>query len=135
MSAAEAFFDTNILLYLLSGDAVKADRAEQLIAAGGTISVQVLNEFASVAVRKSRLGIPQIREILSAVRRTCTVTPLDIATHDRGLDLAARHGFSIYDALIVASALNAGCKLLYSEDMQSGQRIEGLTLRNPFRES
>lgn len=135
MSAAEGFFDTNILLYVLSDDAMKADRAEELIAAGGTISVQVLNEFVSVASRKSGLKIAQIREILAAIRSACVVNSVDIATHERGLDLAARYGFSIYDALIVAAALNAGCKVLYSEDMQAGQTIEGLTIRNPFRES
>jgi predicted nucleic acid-binding protein len=133
MSAAEHFFDTNVLLYLLSGDPAKADRAEALIASGGTISVQVLNEFVAVASRKFGLKIPQIREILDAVRSACVVTPLDVATHERGLDLAARYGFTIYDALILAAALNAGCKLLYSEDMHAGQTIDRLTVRNPFR--
>ena len=68
MSAAEVFFDTNVVLYLLSEDAGKADRAEELLASGGRISVQVLNEFATVASRKLSMGWPEIGEILAQVR-------------------------------------------------------------------
>ena len=82
MSAAKVFFDTNVLLYLLSEDAAKADRAEALLADGGVISVQVLNEFASVASRKLRLSWPEIHEVLDTVRRLCRVEPLLLATHD-----------------------------------------------------
>jgi predicted nucleic acid-binding protein len=78
MSAADAFFDTNVLLYLLSGDAAKANRAEEIIASGGVVSVQVLNEFAAVGVRKLALRIRDIREILSVVRAVCNVTPVDL---------------------------------------------------------
>jgi predicted nucleic acid-binding protein len=132
MAAVNAFFDTNVLLYLLSGNAAKADRAEQLIAGGGVISVQVLNEFASVAARKLSLAIPDIREILATVRAACTVVPVDIETHDAALDIAARYAFSIYDALIVAAAVRADCAVLYTEDLHPGQRIGRLTIRNPF---
>ena len=132
MSAADAFFDTNVLLYLLSGDAAKANRAEQIIASGGVVSVQVLNEFAAVGVRKLALRIRDIREILSVVRAVCNVTPVDLETHDLGLDLAERHRFSIYDALIVAAALRARCTVLHTEDLQDNQKIERLTIRNPF---
>lgn len=132
MSEADSFFDTNVLLYLLSKDATKADRSEALLASGGIVSVQVLNEFASVASRKLAMTIAEIREILSAIRAACTVMPLDIATHDLGLDIAERHRFSIYDALIVAAALRAGCAILYTEDLQQGQEIEKLQIRNPF---
>ncbi len=132
MSEADSFFDTNVLLYLLSKDATKADRSEALLASGGVVSVQVLNEFASVASRKLAMTIAEIREILSTIRAVCTVMPLDIATHDLGLDIAESHRFSIYDALIVAAALRAGCTILYTEDLQQGQVIEKLQIRNPF---
>ena len=132
MSEADSFFDTNVLLYLLSKDAAKADRAEALLASGGVVSVQVLNEFASVASRKLAMTIAEIREILSTIRAACAVMPLDIETHDLGLDIAERHRFSIYDALIVAAAVRAGCAILYTEDLQQGQVIEKLQIRNQF---
>ena len=132
MSEADSFFDTNVLLYLLSKDAAKADRAEALLASSGVVSVQVLNEFASVASRKLAMTIAEIREILSTIRAACAVIPLDIETHDLGLDIAERHRFSIYDALIVAAAVRAGCAILYTEDLQQGQVIEKLQIRNPF---
>jgi len=121
MSEAEVFFDTNVLLYLLSNDAAKADRAEALLATGGVVSVQVLNEFASVASRKLTMTIPEVREILSTVRSVCVVKSVDVETHDLGLELAERYGFSIYDGLIVAAAVRAGCAILYTEDLQRGQ--------------
>jgi predicted nucleic acid-binding protein len=136
MSAAEVFFDTNVVLYLLSADTAKADRAEELLAAGGTISVQVLNEIVSVASRKLRMTWPEIAEVLAQVRAVCAVEPLSVQTHERGLELAQRYGLSFYDALIVAAALLAGCATLYSEDMHDGLVVEGaLTIRNPFTET
>ena len=134
MSAADVFFDTNVVLYLLSGDAAKADRAEELLAIGGSISVQVLNEFASVALRKLRMSWAEIREVLAQVRAVCPVETMSLATHDRAVVVAERYGLSMYDALIVAAALLVGCKTLYSEDMQDGQVIERqLTICNPFK--
>jgi predicted nucleic acid-binding protein len=132
MPAAEAFFDTNILLYLLSSDERKADRAEMLVGDGGVISVQVLNEFASVATRKLSMSVSEVREILSTLRTLCDVVPLSIESHDLALNFAERYYLSIFDALIVATAAIAKCGILYSEDMQHGQRIEDLTIRNPF---
>ena len=129
-----SFFDTNVLLYVASGDPAKADRAEELIGAGGVISVQVLNEFATVASRKLSMGWPEIGEILAQVRAVCPVDPLSIETHERGLAIAARYRLGVYDAMIVASALMAGCKELYSEDLQHGRIFERqLTVRNPFK--
>lgn len=136
MSAAEVFFDTNVVLYLLSGDVTRADRAEELLAIGGIISVQVLNEFAVVASRKLRMSWPEIREVLAQVRAVCAVEPMSVDTHDRATQLAERYGLTVYDALIVATALLAGCATLYSEDMQDGQVIERqLTIRNLFRDN
>ena len=133
MSAVEVFYDTNVVLYLLSEDTAKADRAEELLSSGGRVSVQVLNEFAAVAYRKLGMGWTEIGEILAAVRAVCPVEPIAIETHERGLAVAVRYGLNVYDAMIVASALLAGCKLLYSEDLQHGQIFERqLTVRNPF---
>lgn len=133
MSAAETFFDTNVLLYLLSAQPAKADRAEELIASGGVVSVQVLNEFAAVATRKLQMSWPEIRDFLAPIRAICKVDPLTAETHDRALDLAERYGFSFYDAAIVAAALLADCTILYSEDMQHGQLIDRqLKIQNPF---
>lgn len=137
MSAANAFFfDTNVLLYLLSEDVAKADRAEDLLADGGVISVQVLNEFAAVASRKLGLTWPEIREVVGTAQSLCRVEPLTIATHERGLAIAERYGFAVYDSLIVASALLAGCSVLWTEDLQDGQRLDDqLTVNNPFATS
>lgn len=135
MNEVEAFFDTNVLLYLLSEDETKADYAEGLVAGGGVISVQVLNEFAAVAVRKLAMSWTEIREVLTQVRAICSVEPITVQTHDRGLQIAERYHFSIYDSMIVASALLAGCKTLYSEDMHDSQIIDDhLIVHNPFAE-
>ena len=123
MSAADTFFDTNVLLYLVSGNTAKADRAEELLTNGGSISVQVLNEFASVATRRYDVEIAKIREILLVIRAVCSVKPLEVETHDLGLELAERYRYSIYDSMIVAAALRAGCSTLFSEDLQNCQRI------------
>jgi predicted nucleic acid-binding protein len=128
------FLDTNVLLYLLSGDARKADRAEALLAGRGIVSVQVLNEFANVATRKLGLAWQEVGEVLAAVRAACRVDPLTAEVHDRARDIAERHRLSFYDGVIVASALLAGCKTVYSEDMHHGLKVDrALTVRNPFR--
>jgi predicted nucleic acid-binding protein len=132
MSAAD-FFDSNILLYIVSNDLPKRQRAGELLAGGGTISVQVLNEFASVAIRKYGRSMNDTREKLTDIRQVCSVHVADVNTHERGLDIAERYRFSIYDSMLLASALEAGCRTFYSEDLHHGQRIEGLTIRNPFR--
>ena len=133
MTTAKPFFDTNVLLYLLSANNTKANRAETIIAADGVISVQVLNEFASVATRKLKMTYAEIREILQIVRAVYSVQAITIDTHDLSLAIAERFGFSLYDSLIISAALQAGCTLLYSEDMQYGQTIDGqLLITNPF---
>ena len=134
MSAAERFLDTNVLLYLLSADSAKADWAEEALAAGATISVQVLHEFAAVAVRKLGMTLSEVREALQAITAVCTVAPLTLRVHERSLQIAECYGFSVYDALIVAAALESGCSTLYTEDLRDGQVIDqALTIRNPFR--
>ncbi|MEW5851352.1 MAG: PIN domain-containing protein [Myxococcota bacterium] len=132
MSGGDAFFDTNVLLYLLSADVAKAQRAEEVLAAGGFISVQVLNEFVSVARRKVGMTIPEIREFLTTIRAVCRVCPLDVDTHDLGMDISERHGFALYDSQIIASAKLAGCRTVFSEDLQDGQTVAGVKVSNPF---
>jgi len=131
-----AFLDSNILVYAALQPDWRSETAREMMAAGGVISVQVLNEFANVAWRKLRRSWPEIRQALADIRLLFPPPlPLTAATHEAALAMAARHGFSFYDALIVASALEAGCTTLLSEDMQDGLVVEGrLTLRNPFRQ-
>ena len=124
--ATSRFFDTNVLLYLLSADEAKADAAETLVASDGIVSVQVLNEFSSAATRRLRMRIPEVREVLGAVRRLCEVRPLSLDTRDHGLEVADRYRISIYDAMIVASAREAGCKTLFTEESQNGMAISGV---------
>jgi predicted nucleic acid-binding protein len=133
MKNDKPFLDTNVLLYLLSEDNAKADRAEAIIAAGGIISVQVLNEFASVAFRKLGMSYAEIRDMLGTTRAVCQIQALTVDTHERGLDIAERFGFSLYDSMIVSSAVESGCTVLYSEDMQHDQEVDGqLVVINPF---
>jgi len=133
MSAVERFFDTNVLLYLLSSDAVKADRAEQMLSLGGAINVQVLNEFASVSLRKLGMSVAEVREVLATVRGVCSVVPIGLEVHDLGLQLVERYRLSLYDAMIVAAAMLIGCKTLLSEGLQHGQAFDGgLQVLNPF---
>jgi len=132
--APRPFVDTNVLLYLLSGDAAKADRAEAVLAARVIVSVQVLNEFVNVARRKFALEWMELTQILADIRRFADVCDLNVDTHDRGLALAQRYQLNIYDAMTAAAALNAGCTTLMSEDFQGGQVFDRrLRVRNPFR--
>ena len=128
-----SFFDSNVLLYLVSADRTKADRAEAMVARGGSISVQVLNEVCNVARRKMRMSWSETHQPLATLRSLLTVHPLSLETHEKGLDLAERYGLSTFDAMIAASALNAGCDTLLSEDMQHGMALDELRIVNPFR--
>ena len=133
---SKAFFDTNVILYTLAeGDSRQPIAADRL-AQGGTISIQVLNEFATVARRKLKLSWPEVAKALAAVRALCPPpVPLTLATHEAALALASQHSFSLYAALSVASALAAGCDTLLSEAMQHGRIIDArLTITNPFRQ-
>lgn len=133
---AGRFVDTNVLLYLASGDPQKADRAEAVLAQGGTTSVQVLNEIANVLRRKMRMSWPDTHVFLDMIRALLTVEPVTIATHEMGLVVSERYGLSIYDAMIVAAALLAECDTLISEDMQDGLVVDDrLSIVNPFGQS
>lgn len=127
------FFDTNILLYLTSDDESKICIAGDLIGRGGTISFQVLNEFVAVARRKLMLSWPAITAHLAPIRRACRVVPLTVYRHDHALYLAERYKLPIYDALILASAIKAGCNQVVTEDFQDGQVFEQrIRIGNPF---
>ncbi|HVY17876.1 MAG TPA: PIN domain-containing protein [Rhodopila sp.] len=129
-----SFLDSNILVYLASGDTAKADRAEAVVASGGITSVQVLDELADVARRKMQMSWDDVHLLLDLLRGVLTVHPLTLETHDTGLALAERYGLSTYDSMIAASALLAGCDTLWSEDMQDGLVLEGsLRIVSPFR--
>ena len=130
----KAFIDTNVLVYVVGQKDERTPKADALVAKGGVISVQVLNELASVSRRKLGMSWEEIGDALAAIRVLCpSPMPLTIDTHDAGVRIAAKYGFQFYDALIAAAALEAACTTLYSEDFQDGQLIEGrLTVRNPF---
>lgn len=127
------FFDTNVLLYLASGDEEKAGRVERLLAEGGAISVQVLNELANVARRKMHLSWSETRAFVAPYRMLLAVVPLTLGVHEAGLEIADRYQLSVYDGMIVAAALAADCDTLLSQDMQHGLVVHGkLTILNPF---
>jgi predicted nucleic acid-binding protein len=133
MTATHRFFDTNLLLYLFSSSAEKADTVENLLSEGGTISVQVLNEFATVGRRKLQMTFAEISETVDTLIQTLNVVPLTLDIHQRGLQLAERYGYSVYDAMILAAALASGCTQLLTEDLQHQQRVESkLDIINPF---
>jgi predicted nucleic acid-binding protein len=128
-----SFLDSNIVLYLASEDLLKADRAQDLVAEGGTISVQVLNEIANISRRKMGLSWAETRNFLLMIRGLLKVEPITIEIHDVGISLAERYQLSVYDSMIVSAALSAECDTLLSEDLQDGLLINGrLRVLNPF---
>jgi predicted nucleic acid-binding protein len=135
--SAEAFFDTNILVYAFAEDDARAETAERLLATGGAVSVQVLNEFVAVAHRKFEMPWADVIDALAAIRQLCgEPLPLTAAIHDAAIEIASRHGYRIYDAMIVATAMQNGCATLYSEDMQDGRRFDlRIAIENPFAPS
>jgi len=132
--AAKVFFDTNVLIYAVAHDDPRSTQAEELLAAGGILSVQILNEFASVARQKILMSWSDVTEALDAFQVLCpSPLPITMEMHEAALKIAEKHGYNIYDALVVSAALEAGCTTLYSKDLHDGQTIDGqLTIRNPF---
>jgi len=130
----KAFLDTNVFVYAIVQDDPRSHEAEELMAEGGTISVQVLSEFVAVARRKTKMPWDEVRFAIENIESLCPNTlPITIDTHKEAIGIAEKYGYKIYDALIIASALEARCTTLYSEDMQDGQVIDTtLTIRNPF---
>jgi predicted nucleic acid-binding protein len=131
-----AFLDTNVLVYAFNETGEKTRVAEGLLAVGGVVGVQSLNEFANIALRKLKAPWDVVDEWLNVISDLCPPpVPVSLEVHTRALRIAKKQGYGIDDSLIVAAALEAGCAVLYSEDMQHGQKIEGLVVRNPFRRS
>ena len=130
----DVFFDTNILLYTIDGGDRRCSPATRIVSEGGVISVQVLNEFAAVARRKFGFTWPGIEAALARIRRLFShPMAIDVDTHDHAIQIAARDGLGMFDSLLLASALEAGCRVFLSEDMQHGRLIEGrLAICNPF---
>lgn len=133
-STADAFLDTNVLVYAFTTDR-RAAAAQALLGRGCVTGVQALNEFTNVARRKLGMTWQEVRDALAAIRTLCrAISPLDIGTHEEALRIAERHGYAIFDALMVAAALRARCAILYSEDMHDGMTIGGrLRIVDPFR--
>ena len=116
--SGRVFFDTNVFIYVLATNDPRSKRAEDLLAAGSILSVQILNEFVSIARRKLLMSWSEVAEALVAIRILCpSPLPLTVEAHEAALKIAERHGYGIYDALVVAAALDAGCETVYSEDL------------------
>ncbi len=133
-TSAREFIDTNIVVYAFTDDP-RSERALALLGKGCMISVQVLNEFANVARRKLGMSWAEVDDASASIRTLCpTILPLDIDTHLLAMDIAKRHKLSVFDALVIAAALQGGCETLWSEDMHHGLMIEDrLRISNPFR--
>jgi predicted nucleic acid-binding protein len=133
MDARSPFFDTNVLIYAYSDDS-RRQVAETLISGGGTIGVQQLNEFVSVAQRKLQRPWQEILTAINDIQVLCPdPVPITVETHNVALRLCRRYRYGIYDSLVIAAALASSCDILYSEDLSDGQQIDALTIRNPFR--
>ncbi|MCA2554072.1 MAG: PIN domain-containing protein [Microcystis sp. M04BS1] len=131
----KVFIDTNVLIYGYSEDEPdKRQRAIDCVRSGEAwISTQVLNETINVLKRKFSLSYSQIREAVQELSEGFPIVLVSVNTIEMALNLAERYQYSYFDSLILASALEAGCQILYSEDLQDGQRIENqLMIVNPF---
>jgi len=131
--AERAFLDTNVVVYAFTEDR-RSSAAQALLARSFTISVQTLNEIVNVALRKLKRSWREIDDACAQIiAAASSIEQLDLACHRRAMTLARQHKLAIFDAQIVASALQANCDTLYSEDLHDGLVIDGrLTIRNPF---
>lgn len=134
------FLDTNIFVYSFDKNArKKADRAAKLIRRAievghGIVSYQVVQEFFNVALRRfaEPMSGADAEQYLSTTFRPLLAVHSSHGLYSRALQLAREHSLSWYDSLIVASAIEGRCGVLYSEDLQHGQRFGGLRIENPF---
>ena len=129
------FLDTNILIYSYSITELEKKEIVLSILESGSliISVQVINEFIWVMNRKFNIALDILHKIVNKLWEKFHVTGTERSTVNTALKLAAQYRYSYWDSLIVASALESGCNILYTEDMQHGQVIENtLTIKNPF---
>ena len=136
------FIDTNVFIYLFDEtNDRKRNIADRIVKTAletrtARISHQVVQETLNVVTRKlpSPMTAENAQRFLVQVLAPLWQIMPNIALYRRGLDVQARYGFSFYDSLIIAAALESGCTRLYSEDLQHAQQIEGLTIENPFKE-
>lgn len=127
------FVDTNVLLYLLSDDEHKKSRAKDVLLTYPLISTQVINEFSNVCIRKFKLPADQLLKALNGIERFSSIANSTISTTRKAIHLQSRYKLQYYDCLIIATALENGCDILYSEDMQHGLVIDNqLKIINPF---
>lgn len=131
-----ASFDSNVPIYLVSGDAIKIAKSRSLLLTPGIASVQVLNEVTATLRSAKRGRTPVswsvVDNLLGFLRTHHQLVPVDEAVQSRARMYAERYQLRILDANIVAAAVLAGCDTLWSEDMHDGLVIEGLTVRNPY---
>jgi len=136
---ARSFFDTNILVYADDKRArKKQSRAIDLVAehrhnGTGVVSLQVLQEYFVTVTRKLNVDSPLARRKVEILSEFDVVAP-EVADILAAIDLHRLHGFSFWDALVVRTAKQAGCRILLSEDFQDGREIDGLRVVNPFRD-
>ena len=134
------FIDTNVFIYSFDiKSAAKREIAQNIISSAlekgtGIISYQVVQEFLNAATRKFAvpLKLEDAKKYLDFVLEPLCEVSSSIELYHQALEIATEWRFSFYDAVIVASALQAECAELYSEDLQDGQKIRGVTIRNPF---
>ena len=138
--SVECFLDTNLFIYQLEASEERKATADRIIRKGietrnACISFQVVQECLNTALRKAEipLSTDETKQYLDNVLAPLFRVPASLSLYRRALDLQTRYRYGFYDSLIIAAALDAGCSRLYSEDLQDGQRIEGLH-RNPFLE-
>jgi predicted nucleic acid-binding protein len=127
--------DSNIAVYAFSDGGRKARIAVDVLGRADFISVQVLNEFASVAARKQGRPWPEIEAKVADIRASVgRVIPIEESANADALRLAHRYRLSFYDALMLAVALQGGARTIFSEDMQHGLVIDDtLRILDPFR--
>jgi predicted nucleic acid-binding protein len=131
--SALPFFDTNVVLYAFTPSGDKTRTAERILFQGGVVSVQVLNELTSVACTKFKMTWSEVKRVILGTTIMCpNPSALTYETYLEAQRISERYGFSIWDGLIIASALDAGCTTLYTEDLQHGQVVEGVRIENPF---
>ncbi|MDD5673573.1 MAG: PIN domain-containing protein [Chitinivibrionales bacterium] len=139
MTGKRVFFDTNILIYATNdGDVTKKKRAETVLRAhaeNGMVSIQVLNEFLNVLLKKQKLSRSEALAHCERMRRAFDICALDAAVHEKGIALLARHRMGVWDSMILAAAVVNDCDVLFSEDFTAGQRFEGCRIVNPFADS
>jgi predicted nucleic acid-binding protein len=127
------FADSNIVLYALGKDSRKKQRAWEVLFKRPLISIQVLGECSNTLIKKHKVDKPRVRDTLQDILQFTAVEPIDLSIVERAWAVMERYRFSYFDSLMVATALAADCRKLYSEDLQHGQAIDGqIVVINPF---